>query len=633
MPEGRLTGGAGGRSAYLSSGPAETQTKKKKPSGLMGILPYAIPTALAAGASFIPGVGTVAATGLGAIGEILRQKTMGEDFNLGKVGSEAAISAVPGGLGLLAKGARAAKTVSVTSKGLKTAEAARPAAEVAEVAAGTPSGILGRFSERMKGNARGIKPGGKTSGQEQLGVRDASELNAFLDSQGVKGKSARQQLAALEKVQAGRGQQIGEIVQKNNRPLAAGEASSLQQRVQAEIEKIAGLPKKKGPVALLGLDGKALARTSSGQIDHAYETALASDLAGVKDLKSANDLRKRLDADAINYGRNSNSPDPVREQIAKAYRRGLDAHVSEAIPELKDIQRLYGKGASAEDFLKDAAKNPKGITLPFNAATIPGDVVQSAQAGLGEATSNLGGIMQKVSPLGGFAGEAIKQGLVRTPALAATGMENAEQASAEATKDAEQATELENSLDMEVAGAGAAADASGSVFSPQALQALAIDDIQRTGGKNLGQIKLLRDMFGEDTKAKKPLSAEANKQSANARSGMDALQTLRDEMAGGAGPTKNAFASLAGNIGRGAAGTQSFNAAREEIIDVLARLRTGAAITKTEEERFKRALPSPFDSPEVQDQKLRRYETLFNRILSNQSQGSPDLEVAGVGGL
>jgi hypothetical protein len=298
------------------------------------------------------------------------------------------------------------------------------------------------------------------------------------------------------------------------------------------------------------------------------------------------------------------------------------------LPELKGLQQTYGKNAKAETLLQAGAANPKG--LGFGGSTmVPGEMVQTGASGLAEATTGLAGIMQKVAPFTNFGMQFAGQELARLPIELDKAADQAKAESADAAKAAEAPTGLEMDIDK----TAPVAEETGSFFSPEVLLMLALNDLEKTGGKNLAQIKTLKDLFGEDAKAKKPLSAEASKQVANAKSGMDAIQMLRDEMAGGAGPTKNAAASLLGNVGRGVAGTQSFNAAKEEIIDVLARLRTGAAITKTEEERFKKALPDAFDSPEVIDQKLKRYETLFDRILSNQSQGSPELEVMGVGGL
>lgn len=104
-----------------------TPTKKKK-----NLLISQLPSALAAAASFVPGVGTVAAAGLGGIGELGRQVLSGEDINGGNIAREAALSAIPGGLGLVAKGAKAAKTAITAGKTARNAESAIKAARTGD---------------------------------------------------------------------------------------------------------------------------------------------------------------------------------------------------------------------------------------------------------------------------------------------------------------------------------------------------------------------------------------------------------------------------------------------------------------------------------------------------------------------
>jgi hypothetical protein len=594
-------------SAYAS------ETKKKKQGGVSGFLMENLPSLAAAGISFIPGVGTLGAAALGGAGEFVRQNLSGEKLDFGKIGGEAALSAIPGGIGKAAKFTKALATG--TEMGATTAKAGRGA-----------SGALEDVSTRLEGRARNIRPGLKVDGAP-IGVREATELNQSLTQQGLRG-SARQQLEGLEQIQARTGEQLGDMVARGNRALSPGDLTSVVGRVEQNLGKLKGVSRTSGKTALVGVNGETLLRAGGGSVNHPYANDLMNDLKGIRDVKDIQDFKVKLDQDAINYGRNSNSPDPVKEQIAKAFRTGLSSELGRMLPELKGLQQTYGKNAKAETLLQAGAANPKG--LGFGGSTmVPGEMVQTGASGLAEATTGLAGIMQKVAPFTNFGMQFAGQELARLPIELDKAADQAKAESADAAKAAEAPTGLEMDIDK----TAPVAEETGSFFSPEVLLMLALNDLEKTGGKNLAQIKTLKDLFGEDAKAKKPLSAEASKQVANAKSGMDAIQMLRDEMAGGAGPTKNAAASLLGNVGRGVAGTQSFNAAKEEIIDVLARLRTGAAITKTEEERYKKALPDAFDSPEVIDQKLKRYETLFDRILSNQSQGSPELEVMGVGGL
>lgn len=62
-----------------------------------------IPSALAAGASLIPGVGTGIAATLGGLGEAGSELLGGRGLNLKNIGEQAALSAIPGGLGKIGK--------------------------------------------------------------------------------------------------------------------------------------------------------------------------------------------------------------------------------------------------------------------------------------------------------------------------------------------------------------------------------------------------------------------------------------------------------------------------------------------------------------------------------------------------
>jgi hypothetical protein len=84
---------------------------------------------------------------------------------------------------------------------------------------------------------------------------------------------------------------------------------------------------------------------------------------------------------------------------------------------------------------------------------------------------------------------------------------------------------------------------------------------------------------------------------------------------------------LGGLIGN-AVGTNEYDAARQQVVDVIARLRTGAAISRTEEQRFLKFLPQPFDSPAVREQKLGYLERQFQRVAERNPQAGTDIEAA-----
>lgn len=102
-------------------------------------------------------------------------------------------------------------------------------------------------------------------------------------------------------------------------------------------------------------------------------------------------------------------------------------------------------------------------------------------------------------------------------------------------------------------------------------------------------------------------SAEKIKQRENASSGLRALDTLEGEL------DKNSYA-LAQEALPGSPGARITRTAKSEIMDVLARLRTGAAIRPDEEVFYRGQLPGPLDSDETVKYKLGLFRDLFRRL-------------------
>lgn len=108
---------------YQSSQARPQPAEKKQDNGLLS----ALPSALAAAASFIPGVGTIAGGLIGGAGEAGRQLISGEKFDAGKVAGEAALSAIPFGIGKAGKAIGAAKNATgVGNKARAIVGAAKP---------------------------------------------------------------------------------------------------------------------------------------------------------------------------------------------------------------------------------------------------------------------------------------------------------------------------------------------------------------------------------------------------------------------------------------------------------------------------------------------------------------------------
>lgn len=104
----------------------------------------------------------------------------------------------------------------------------------------------------------------------------------------------------------------------------------------------------------------------------------------------------------------------------------------------------------------------------------------------------------------------------------------------------------------------------------------------------------------------KPLSAEASKLIANAQSGLAAIETM--------------FKTVDENLGRGGIGATLTNreylTAKENLVDIIGRMRSGGAITAEEADRFEKLLPSMIDTDELARKKLTDMQQLLNDTIA-----------------
>lgn len=157
------------------------------------------------------------------------------------------------------------------------------------------------------------------------------------------------------------------------------------------------------------------------------------------------------------------------------------------------------------------------------------------------------------------------------------------------------------------------------------------EDLATTGGKNIDKIEKIYKFANSQSGGGKPMSAEAAKVTSNADIGLQAIGDLEGTMQSNPGALRNTMIpgrGIAGGYLGKALGTQEIDAARQQIIDVIARLRTGAAITNEEASRFTQFLPVAADSPQVIEQKLGYLKRQFSSILSRTGGSQSSLEDA-----
>lgn len=136
---------------------------------------------------------------------------------------------------------------------------------------------------------------------------------------------------------------------------------------------------------------------------------------------------------------------------------------------------------------------------------------------------------------------------------------------------------------------------------------------------------MLQEAFAP-TASEKPLSAESSKIVSNAQTGIQAL--LDFESAIDQDPSVLAKRAIPGRGALGGAlggvlGTRSADAAAAQIVDVIARLRTGAAITNDEAKRFETFIPQAFDPPDVRRQKVSYLANQFQMVAQRGASSQP----------
>lgn len=145
-------------------------------------------------------------------------------------------------------------------------------------------------------------------------------------------------------------------------------------------------------------------------------------------------------------------------------------------------------------------------------------------------------------------------------------------------------------------------------------------DIKRDP-KNISEYVTIYKLLNPE---KKSTAVKANAQQIGAaQSGVMALQQLSGMLGGGSG-TLNKTAvpgqglPIAGGFLENVLGTGQYNAAAKNLMDAIARIRTGAAMTKSEERMYSQMLPRAGEDPETIRAKLQQLYGILSPYASQQ---------------
>lgn len=632
---------------------SSTQPQPKKRGNLFTKLLPAIGGAAGIALAPFTGGGSLALLGLGALGgaagKVIENKTEGLDafHNPGQIALEGLFGAGGGALTAL-KAARAGKAAITAERALATggAEAAATAGErgIADTALKTASAGLQaptvsslipktsirqrvlNASEGLKGEARGIKPGVTVPGtSKRLTGGTSDQINKYIDSLGG-AKSAHRQYRVVQADLQRTGERIGNLVTQHDRPLAVTDMTKITTSAADRAKNALGFKPEDQVIS-----------------------DVKSQLGEAKSLTDLRRVRSNLDDALQNFYKQTerDSSTTATMKVVKGYRDGIDKVLTESIPGFKEVNTRYATALKASEQLLSKA-NPNGLRFFGIQTGIGGEGLQAAkdlagravgkvggiipEAGAGGVSGATGNIMNLIKPVAGqeviHAGGNVALGrgpFGQQPPVDMNGNLTPEQAqSAEArTQETllasltpEQRTALAAESQAAGGGAGAAgapgaggADTGGMTYE-QLTQLVAQDP------KNASTYIALYKAQPQD-KANKPLSSAASKDVSNAETGIRGISDLQGMLQQDPGvikrtlvPGRGLFGGFLGNV----VDTNGFDAARQQIVDVIARLRTGAAISKSEESRFLKFLPQPFDSPTVAQQKLGYLERQFQRV-------------------
>jgi hypothetical protein len=591
---------------------AAQKPQPKKRSLIQALLPAAGATVagLAAapftgGLSLLPTLGIIggAAAAGGAAGEFGAQKSAGEQTNVGKIAKEATLSGVLGAGGQAFTAARAAKTAGAGSKSLvdalTDAKAYQGIKDTAKAAKST--GRVARTVNDLKSNV--INP------KTQASVFGAGEDQAIVKTvdKYVQGITASQKYKNLGTAMKG---------------------------ISADIEKtLAPITKKTTAVDLT----KRLTTNLADNInyvpgDAAYERELTRVLnkvvsfgkngeVGAADLFKA---KQYLGTQLKGAFGKSGTDLTVPQQVRMAVWENLDDAITTIAPKVKDLTNAQSYLIKAAPGLQQATKKTVGVPMFGVKSKILANGLQRGEYGLANA-------LQRGSRVAGAVGPTMGAAAAQTvPRAIGGGYELNSPTTQPITDNTMANTTIPASISNMPESYQNFADNSTNPLDPENLQS-SIQTILANGGtiKDANEFVSLATALQKlqpSTAANKPLSAEAAKVVSNAQTG---IQALRDFQAAiDQDPSvlsKRAIPGrglLGGALG-GALGTRGADAAAAQIVDVIARLRTGAAITNDEAKRFEAFIPQAFDPPDVRQQKINYLMKQFQMVADRGVAPSP----------
>ncbi len=542
------------------------------------------------------------------------------------------MSAIPGGLGKLGKlgktavtAGKKAKTVADSAKvvtppatGTSQNLLSRVKTRITTPPAETPDTKLAQAGQKIRASNRGIQAGDRV-GKEVLDETKAKELNDAISSanRGLTGRTVRGQVKGVQQAKQAATEEL-------NAAAAASKgivAPEMKQKAATEIAK--------GRKNILTFDEK---NPSHVDLNNRY----AERLNNANSPKEILEARRVFSQAAKKKYANPDATQTLDKELASVYYNQANKLLDDIAPEVRAADKKVSTYIDAEKALTSSkskvdASGVKPLGTSINGRGIGGGVFQAGADTAGKALEAVGGNSVPARFARGLTGQVASRAIVG-PALNQTPVEGT--ATESTPVDSTSVSDTPSTTDV----SGGSMATLGKDGVNQALQAAALQALARGDTQGIAAIKTVMDIVGAGQKAEKPLSAEAAKIVSNAKTGLSAIddfESLIGENPGAFSRTNIPGVGVADNLtgGRvgGALGTAEIDAAADQIIDVIARLRTGAAISQAEETRFKRFIPRPGDPPEARAQKLNYLRNQFNMVAERSGSAGTDIEQAVTG--
>lgn len=572
--------------------------------------------------------------------------------------------------GFAAKAAQGAKIGSVAGAGSALANNQNVATGAIEggLTGGVAGGILGKLVKGKTGavapaevsnggsklgnrmiekgtqteaRAGGFGQGEKAAGGQPLGYYDSKKISNTLKSEGVKGGSASARQKAVDDALGLHGQKIDALVAEHNTPLGAADRHTIATEFLNKIENQPGV---------------------TDQVRASAENLANNFTKQAEDTKGLINFRRGMDSQVIAFNRNPDAKQAADQLAARTFRDILSKKTNDFVPGIKEANSSYHNLTQANEFLKQAARDASNTSTRSSGGiagrVLSSEPVEAAKSKAGQAQQALG------KALGGSEERPMLKAAAGNPppVQPATGAAS----TAEIAKAAPAAVQAANPSFLNnlvtgvkgrvpiagAIGAGAAAgnppqqeqqpadtnfpselntapDQTNSEQSPQSgfdqnmlLEAIAADP------KNASTYLALFSALKPSASATK-LNASQQQQANNAQSALSNIADIRSMLSDNPSlATKSGIpgqGSIIGGLESNVLGTGKYNAALNNLTDVIGRLRSGAALSAAEEARYKALAPKAGDSASTINYKLSNLEELLNKFASPNSTGGSDV--------